>query len=150
MRSVDNLLLIGCRKRDDIQAYDIRRLKAPLLQINFARTGEQTPDQRLNYGNQRYYFDVDIASKTLYTGNPLGQVIGYNLTSNESSVFYAAHFEGIPAISYSNGLLATGSGSRTFVEQDSDDESSSNDSRMAEEIDLGFSEGTRLWRLSNL
>ena len=93
MRNIDNLLLIGCRKRDNIEVYDLRMLKEPI--VKFARSIDQSYTY---YANQRYYFDVDQASETLIAGNPQGQIIGYNLARNECKFFFAAHFEGIPAL----------------------------------------------------
>ena len=118
MRSINDMLLIGCRKNDNISAYDIRRLETPLLQVNFARTG---PDVYNKYGNQRFYFDIEPGSGILVAGNPAGHVIGYDFASNECKFLFAAHFEGVPALSIAPKteskqiLFATGSGARTYM-----------------------------------
>ena len=72
------------------------------------------------YGNQRFYFDVEFESGILVAGNPAGHVIGYDLARNECSFLFAAHFEGVPALSIAPKTtqkhirFATGSGARTF------------------------------------
>ena len=57
IKSVDNLLMVSCRKRDSIATYDMRNLGKPLLNVEFARSA--ATDKLVKYGNQRFYFDVD-------------------------------------------------------------------------------------------
>ena len=119
VKSKGNLLVVGCRKRDPVYVYDIRKRSQPVLSIQFSR-GDSN-----EYTNQRFYFDVSKQG-VLYTGNPSGHVLAYDLSSQECTAYFAGHFNCIPAVSYNNagGILATASGSRTF-ETESHDSSSS-------------------------
>ena len=70
----------------------------------------------VKYGSQRFYFDVDETSKTLVAGNPLGQIIAYNLQNNNCKYFESAHYESVAAVSMQKegNLIVTGAGSRQF------------------------------------
>ena len=100
----------------------------------------------MKYGNQRYYFDLDEASSTLIAGNPLGQVIGYDIKNNfQCKLFFAAHFEQVPAISYNSnvGILATGSGARLFETSTSDSDSDSSDNEKLQAVNTSKAEANK-------
>ena len=123
VKAKDNLVVVGCRKRDPLYVYDVRKRSQPMLAVQFSR-GDSN-----DYTNQRYYFDISKQG-VLYAGNPSGHVIAYDLTSQECTSYFAGHFNGIPAVSYNSrqDLLATGSGSRDFATKQPD--SSSSDTEM--------------------
>lgn len=81
MKSFGELLFVGCRRRDNISAFDMRWLSTPILQVNFARS--TSAEGAKSYSNQRYYFDIDEGSGTLLAGGPEGNILGYNLGMNE-------------------------------------------------------------------
>lgn len=65
VKSYENLLIVGCRKRDPIYVYDVRNREQPLFNVSLQRGSQQ------NYSNQRFYFDIDEKG-LLFAGNPDG------------------------------------------------------------------------------
>ena len=65
----------------------------------------------------------------MIAGNADGQVIAYDLVTQECRAFFAAHHTSVPAVSVSKatGVIMTGSGQREFEEISSSD---SEDSKM--------------------